>query len=121
MSHSLDVVRKHIANKTLHNADGKVADAVLKDLAKVGYWGLLVDRQYGGYGAPLRSFMPFLTQMALVDPTVAGLASVHGCIGAVDPVRSLAAKSRSSDSCPSWPAASGSRRSHSLSPGRDRT
>jgi alkylation response protein AidB-like acyl-CoA dehydrogenase len=89
MSHSLDVVRKHITNKTLHNVDGKIADAVLKDLAKVGYWGLLVDRQYGGYGAPLRSFMPFLTQMALVDPTVAGLASVHGCIGAVDPVRSF--------------------------------
>jgi alkylation response protein AidB-like acyl-CoA dehydrogenase len=27
--------------------------------------------------------------MALVDPTVAGLASVHGCIGAVDPVRTF--------------------------------
>jgi len=30
-----------------------------------------------------------LTQMALVDPTVAGMASVHGCIGAVDPVRTF--------------------------------
>ena len=89
MSHSLDVVRRHLAAKSLHNSDGKIADAVLNDLAKVGYWGLLVDREYGGYGAPLRSFMPFLTQMALVDPTVAGLASVHGCIGAVDPVRSF--------------------------------
>ena len=48
-----------------------------------------VGREYGGYGAPLRSFMPFLTQMALIDPTVAGLASVHGCIGAVDPVRTF--------------------------------
>jgi alkylation response protein AidB-like acyl-CoA dehydrogenase len=27
--------------------------------------------------------------MALVEPTVAGLASVHGCIGAVDPVRTF--------------------------------
>ena len=27
--------------------------------------------------------------MAMVDPTVAGLASVHGCIGAVDPVRTF--------------------------------
>ena len=25
----------------------------------------------------------------MVDPTVAGLASVHGCIGAVDPVRTF--------------------------------
>lgn len=89
MRNSLDVVRKHRAAKTLMNVDGKVADPVLNDLAAVGYWGLLVDRQYGGYGAPLRSFMPFLTQMALVDPTTAGLASVHGCIGAVDPVRTF--------------------------------
>jgi alkylation response protein AidB-like acyl-CoA dehydrogenase len=89
MSHSLDVVRKHRAAKTLLNAENKIADAVLNDLAKVGYWGLLVDREYGGYGAPLRSFMPFLTQMALVDPTTAGLASVHGCIGAVDPLRTF--------------------------------
>ena len=72
-----------------YNADGKIAEPVLDDLAGAGYWGLLVDRQYGGYGAPLRSFMPFLTQMALVDPTIAGLASVHGCIGAVDPVRTF--------------------------------
>ncbi len=89
MSHSLDVVRRHRSAGTIYNTDGKIADAVLNDLAKVGYWGLLVDRQYGGHGAPLRSFMPFLTQMALIDPTLAGMASVHGCIGAVDPVRTF--------------------------------
>ena len=33
--------------------------------------------------------LAILTRMALVDPTVAGLASVHGCIGAVDPVRTF--------------------------------
>ena len=89
MSRSLEVVRRHKTAGTLLNPEGKIADAVLADLAAVGYWGLLVDRAYGGSGAPLRSFMPFLTQMALVDPTVAGLASVHGCIGAVDPVRTF--------------------------------
>src|SRR5262245_356534 len=89
MSHSLDVVRRHRAAKTIYNADGKIADPVLSELSAVGYWGLLVDRHYGGYGAPLRSFMPFLTQMALVDPTIAGMGSVHGCIGAVDPVRTF--------------------------------
>src|SRR5688572_5653074 len=89
MSHSLDVVRRHRTAGTLHNAEHKIADTVLNDLAAAGYWGLLVDRQYGGYGAPLRSFMPFLTQMSLIDPTMAGLASVHGCIGAVDPLRTF--------------------------------
>jgi alkylation response protein AidB-like acyl-CoA dehydrogenase len=89
MSHSLDVVRRHRAAGTIYNAENRIADVVLNDLANVGYWGLLVDRQYGGYSAPLRSFMPFLTQMALLDPTIAGMASVHGCIGAVDPVRTF--------------------------------
>src|SRR6185436_2260752 len=90
MNRSLDVIRRHRAAKTLYNAhDGKIADLVLGDLAGVGYWGLLVDREFRGYNAPLRSFMPFLTQMALVDPTIAGMASVHGCIGAVDPVRTF--------------------------------
>jgi alkylation response protein AidB-like acyl-CoA dehydrogenase len=79
-------VQRHRAAKTLLNSEGKVDASVLHDLAEVGYWGLLVDREYGGSGASFRSFAPFLTRMALADPTVAGLASVHGCIGAVDPI-----------------------------------
>src|SRR5438477_32911 len=43
MSHSLDVVRRYRAAGTLLNADGKVAEPVLIDLATAGYWGLLVD------------------------------------------------------------------------------
>src|SRR5213078_5338019 len=60
-----------------------------QELAAAGYWSLLVDREYGGKGVPFRCFAPFLTRMALIDPTIAGLASVHGCIGAVDPVRTF--------------------------------
>src|SRR4029078_5563264 len=37
MSHSLDVVRKHRAAKTIYNSEGKIAEGVLADLAKVGY------------------------------------------------------------------------------------
>ena len=89
MDHSIAVVQRHRADGTLLNADRKIADPVLTDLGHAGYWGLLVDREHGGTGAPFSSFAPFLTRMALVDPTVAGLASVHGCIGAVDPVRTF--------------------------------
>ncbi len=32
----------------------KIADQVLADLGKVGYWGLLVDPQYGGSGRAVR-------------------------------------------------------------------
>jgi alkylation response protein AidB-like acyl-CoA dehydrogenase len=89
MQRSLAVVRGHRENKTLLDDKRKITDRVLSDLAAAGYWGLLVDREYGGSGAPFASFAPFLTQMAMLDPTVAGLASVHGCIGAVDPVRTF--------------------------------
>ena len=89
MDESLAVVRRHRESNTLFNEDRKISDSVLNDLGGVGYWGLLVDKQYGGSGAPFSAFAPFLTQMAMIDPTVAGLASVHGCIGAVDPVRTF--------------------------------
>lgn len=89
MDDSIAVVQRHKAAGTLHNDDAKISEAVLTDLGAAGYWGLLVGKEFGGSGAPFSSFAPFLTRMALVDPTVAGLASVHGCIGAVDPVRTF--------------------------------
>ena len=89
MDDSLAVVRKFRDQKTLHDSAGKIRDEVLNELAAVGYWGLLVDVQYGGSGVPFSAFAPFLTRMAMLDPTIAGMASVHGCIGAVDPVRTF--------------------------------
>jgi alkylation response protein AidB-like acyl-CoA dehydrogenase len=89
MDDSIQAVRRHKLAGTLLNDEGKIAESVLSDLGAVGYWGLLVAEEYGGSGAPFSSFAPFLTRMALVEPTVAGLASVHGCIGAVDPVRTF--------------------------------
>src|SRR5688572_25625002 len=89
MDDSVAVVRQHKDAGTLLNKEGKISESVLADLGGARYWGLLVDKEYGGSGAPFSSFAPFLTRMALVDPTVAGLASVHGCIGAVDPVRTF--------------------------------
>ena len=54
----------------------KVPQQVLYELAAAGYWGLLVDRRFGGTGTPFTAFARILTRMATVDPTVAGLASV---------------------------------------------
>jgi alkylation response protein AidB-like acyl-CoA dehydrogenase len=89
MDDSIEIVRRRRASGDLLDDDRKIREDVLQELGESGYWGLLVDRQFGGSGAPFRSFAPFLTRMALADPTVAGLASVHGCIGAVDPVRTF--------------------------------
>src|SRR4051812_43734924 len=82
MDDSVAALQRHKSAGTLHNDEGKTAEPVLADLAAAGYWGLLVSKELGGSGAPFSSFAPFLTRMALIDPTVAGLASVHGCIGA---------------------------------------
>ncbi len=89
MDDSLAVVKRRKAEKTLLDDRGKVSDDTLHELAGVGYWGLLVDREYGGQGAPFSAFAKFLAKMAAIDATVAGLASVHGCIGAVDPLRTF--------------------------------
>src|SRR5690606_39193963 len=84
MNASMAVVRQRRNVGTRYNADGTLADAVLQELAAAGYWRLLVDRQHGGLGAPFPAFAAFLTQMSALDSTVAGLASMHECIGAVD-------------------------------------
>ena len=87
MDASIAVVERHRDANSILDENGKITDEVLNDLAEAGYWGLLVDKEHGGAGASFRSFAPFITRMAMIDPTIAGLASVHGCIGAVDPVR----------------------------------
>ncbi len=89
MDASVEIVNRHRQAGSLLNDDGKLTEEVLQDLAGAGYWGLLVDKEYGGSGTPFAVFAEFLTRMATADPTVAGLASVHGCIGAVDPVRTF--------------------------------
>ena len=89
MQKSIEAVTKHRAAGTLYGPDNKVSQAVLDDLSAAGYWGLLIDPQFGGVGAPFAAFSRFLTRMATIEPNVAGLASVHGCIGAVDPLRTF--------------------------------
>jgi alkylation response protein AidB-like acyl-CoA dehydrogenase len=89
MNDSLEIVRRHRDAGSLLDEKGKVAIPVLDELGRAGYWGLLIDPKYGGSNAPFQRFTQFLTRMAVLDPMIAGLASIHGCIGAVDPVRTF--------------------------------
>jgi alkylation response protein AidB-like acyl-CoA dehydrogenase len=89
MGKSLEIVRARRERGAVYDEHGKLAPDMLRDLAEAGYWGMLIDQHYGGQGAPFARFAPFLTRMATFDPMTAGLASVHGCIGAVDPVRTF--------------------------------
>jgi alkylation response protein AidB-like acyl-CoA dehydrogenase len=89
MDRSLEVVRRRRDAGTLYDESGKVAAATLAELGGAGFWGLLIPTEYGGQGAPFARFARFYTRLATIDGTVAGLASVHGCIGAVDPLRAF--------------------------------
>jgi alkylation response protein AidB-like acyl-CoA dehydrogenase len=89
MQQCLDIIGRRRREGSLYDEHGKIAPAVLEELAGAGYWGMLIEPRYGGQGSPFSRFAHFLTRMAVLDPMVAALASVHGCIGAVDPVRSF--------------------------------
>src|ERR1700733_831278 len=86
---SIEVTRKRREAGTLFDENGKLQTGLLQELADAGYWGTLIEPKYGGQGAPFARFTHFLTRMATYDAMVAGIASVHGCIGAVDPVRTF--------------------------------
>jgi alkylation response protein AidB-like acyl-CoA dehydrogenase len=89
MQRSLNVVKRRIERKTMYGENGKLHPDLLLELGEAGYWGMLIDPKYGGQGASFQRFTNFLTKMATYDAMVAGMASIHGCIGAVDPVRAF--------------------------------
>jgi alkylation response protein AidB-like acyl-CoA dehydrogenase len=89
MDRSLEVVRRRREAGTLYDDQGKVSDATVEDLSRAGYWGMLIGPEYGGQGAPFARYARFHTRMSTVEEMVAGMGSVHGCIGAVDPLKTF--------------------------------
>ena len=66
----------------------KLSEHLLNALSKAGYFGLLVplpDKPAISFS----EFSSFLTDVAKLEPSVAGMCSIHGCIGSVDPVRTF--------------------------------
>jgi alkylation response protein AidB-like acyl-CoA dehydrogenase len=100
MRKSIEVVRRRQKDGTLMNEQKKITQETIDELGKVGYWGLLVEPQYGGSGTPFGAFARFLVKMGTVEPTIAGLASVHGCIGAVDPLRTFGSPEQKQEHLP---------------------
>ena len=59
MEESLSIVHRHIAAGTLLNENGKLLPHVFAELGAAGYWGLLVEKEYGGHASPCRSLCRF--------------------------------------------------------------
>jgi alkylation response protein AidB-like acyl-CoA dehydrogenase len=89
IKNSLALLKEHKAKGTLYDELGKVSPVVIDDLSKAGYWGAFIAKEYGGQGLNIRQFMTFLGKVATIEPMYAALASVHGCIGAVDPLNAF--------------------------------
>ncbi|MFO0902887.1 MAG: acyl-CoA dehydrogenase [Pirellulales bacterium] len=100
LKRSLSIVQRHREQNRLHDRHGKIAADVLEELGPAGYWGLRVGRAYGGWDLPWSHFYPFLTQMATQSATIAGLASVHGCIGAAGAVSAFGTDAQKSQWLP---------------------
>ncbi len=83
MDASLAVVRRHREARSLYGPDGVIAPAVIEALGAAGYWGLRASPAFGGAGATFQVLAPFMTEMAVVDPWVAGMMSTQACIGPV--------------------------------------
>ncbi len=83
MDASLAVVRRHREARSLYGPDGVIAPTVIEALGAAGYWGLRASPAFGGAGAPFQALAPFLTEMTVVNPWVAGMMSTQACIGPV--------------------------------------
>ena len=88
LNNCLDIVKKHQADNMMYTSEDKLSREVIQALSNSGYYGLLVplpDKPALSFS----EFSSFLTEMARIEPSVAGMCSIHGCIGSVDPVRTF--------------------------------
>lgn len=84
MRDSLEVAWSHQLAGTVYDVSDEVAARVIDDLAAAGYWGLRVDQVYGGSGASVGLWAPFVRDMASVNPWLAGISSCHAALGPVN-------------------------------------
>ena len=108
MERCLEIVRRRRdAGTLLRRATARCRRRCSKSWARPGYWGMLIDPQLRRPGSAVRALHPLPDAHGDAStPMVAGLASVHGCIGAVDPVRTFGnADQKAALLARAWPAA----------------
>ena len=88
LENNINIINKYKDIEALHGPNKKLNEELLADLAEAGYFGLLVPL---AEKPPIKfsEFSAFLTEVARIEASIAGLASVHGCIGAVDPIKTF--------------------------------
>jgi len=88
LDNCLNITKDFRAEGKLYDDKGKLNKSLLDDLSDAGYFGQLVplpDKPAVSFS----EFSYFLTKMATVEASLAGLSSIHGCIGSVDPIKTF--------------------------------
>jgi alkylation response protein AidB-like acyl-CoA dehydrogenase len=90
MDGAMEAVGRHQRAGSYVDVDGpyagKLSDALVADLGRLGYYGALIPEEYGGLGLDFPAFALEATRMSIVAPAVATQNSVHETIGAVGPL-----------------------------------
>jgi len=87
MGRSLDFLMKNKKAGTLFdNQKMLFRDEIIQGLAKAGFFGLAIPKEYGGSGAKLGDLGPLLRALTFVHPDLAVMFEVHNFLGPVTPI-----------------------------------
>ncbi len=80
------LLKRKRAGDLLDHAKMLIHADTLAGLARLGFFGLAIPKQYGGKGARLGDLGPLLRALTLVHPDLAVLFEVHNFLGPVTPL-----------------------------------
>ena len=84
---SLENCLRALPGKTLLDGDGKVSGEVIEALSAAGYWGLPIEKKYGGSGASKHFLAKAMLEVGSKGAEIlGGLLSIERLIGAAGPL-----------------------------------
>ena len=87
MGKSLDFLMKNKKAGTMFDNHRMLfRDEIIQGLAKIGFFGLAIPKEYGGSGAKLGDLGPLLRALTFVHPDLAVMFEVHNFLGPVTPI-----------------------------------
>jgi alkylation response protein AidB-like acyl-CoA dehydrogenase len=67
--------------------EARIPDEVFRGLARIGAFGMKIDKEYGGLGLPNLHYCKALTLAGSVNPSIGALLSAHQSIGVPQPLK----------------------------------
>src|SRR5215212_9036371 len=67
--------------------EARIPDEVFRGLARLGAFGMKIDKEYGGLGLPNLHYCKALTLVGSANPSIGALLSAHQSIGVPQPLK----------------------------------